>query len=132
MRKRKKRKKRTGISLLLSLIAVFPQAEAAKKKADPESYGLVSGTVFRDPGFALPNATVTLTPDPPEQPSSVKLKKLQTVCNSRGEFVFRLPPISMHYTVRAAAKGYHEEKKSIELEGEGRVEVTLSLHEESK
>jgi hypothetical protein len=131
MRKRRKRRKRIGISLLFSLIAIFPQAQAARKHADPEGYALVSGTVFRDPGFALPNATVSLTPDPREQPSSVKLKKLQTVCNSRGEFVFRVPPVSMHYTVRAAAKGYSEEKKSIELEGEARVEVTLSLHEES-
>src|SRR5689334_15101897 len=122
-RKRRKRKKRTGISLLLLLIAILPQAQAGKKKAEPESYALVSGTVFRDPGFALPNAIVTLTPDPPEQPSSVKIKKLQTACNSRGEFVFRVPPVSMRYKVRAGAKGYLDEEKSIEVEGETRLEV---------
>lgn len=130
-RKKRKRKKRIGISLLLSLIAVLPQAQAAKKKAQPESYALLSGTVFRDPGFALPNVTVTLTPDPAD-PSSGKTKSLQTVSNPRGEFTFRLPPVNMRYTVRAVAKGYHQEEKSIEVQGEARVDVTFSLHEESK
>ena len=117
---------------MLSLIALFSQAQAAKKKAGPESYALISGTVFRDPGFALPNATVTLIPNPAEQPSSIKLRKMQTVCNTRGEFVFRLPPVTMRYTVRASAKGYREEERSVEVQGEGRLEVTLTLHEESK
>jgi hypothetical protein len=38
----------------------------------------------------------------------------------------------MRYTVRAAAKGYHDEEKAVEVQGEERVEVTLMLHEESK
>src|ERR1700730_15801606 len=130
-RKRRKRKKRWGLSLLVSLIALLPQAQAGKR-AEPESYALVSGTVFRDPGFALPNATVTLTPNPPQEGSPAKIKKLQTVSNSRGEFVFRVPEASMRYTIRAAAKGYHEEEKSVEVQGETRVEVTLTLHQESK
>jgi hypothetical protein len=129
---RKRRKRRTGISLLLSMIAILPQAQAGGKKTEPESYALVSGTVFRDPGFALPNVTVTLTPNPPHEASPGKIRKLQTVSNSRGEFVFRVPPTTMRYTVRAVAKGYREEEKSVEVQGETRVEVTLSLHEESK
>ena len=132
MRKRRKKRKRIGISLWLALIAILPQAQAAGKKADPESYAVVAGTVFRDPGFALPNATVTLTPAPSQAAPSVKIKKQQTVSNARGEFVFRIPPVSMHYTVRAAAKGYRDEEKPIDVEGEARVEVTFSLHEESK
>jgi hypothetical protein len=130
-RKRRKRKKKIGISLLLALIAILPDAQAAKKKTETEPYALVSGTIFRDPGFALSNATVTLTPDQPRD-ASTKIKKLQTVSNSRGEFVFHIPPINMHYIVRAVANGYHEEEKSVEVQGETRVEVTLSLHEESK
>jgi hypothetical protein len=132
MRKRRRKKKRIGISLWLALIAVLSPAQAAKKKADPDSYAVVSGTVFRDPGFALPNATVTLTPAPSQAAPSAKLKKQQTACNARGEFVFRVPPVSMHYTVRAAAKGYRDDEKPIDVEGEARVEVTFSLHEESK
>ena len=131
-RKRRRKKKRIGISLWLALIAVLSPAQAARKKADPDSYAVVSGTVFRDPGFALPNATVTLTPAPSQPVPPAKLKKQQTVCNARGEFVFRVPPVSMHYTVRAAAKGYRDDEKPIDVEGEARVEVTFSLHAESK
>jgi hypothetical protein len=131
-RKKRKRRKRIGISLLLLLIGLLPLAQAGKKTAEPASYALVSGTVFRDPGFALPNATVTLKPNPSPGLSPTKIKKQQSVTNSRGEFVFRVPPASMRYTVRAAAKGYREEEKSVDVEGETRIEVTLSLHEESK
>jgi hypothetical protein len=131
-KKRRKRKKKIGISLLLLLIAMIPAAQAAKKSAEPDSYALVSGTVFRDSGFALPGATVTLTPDSSENISSKKLKRLQAVCNFRGEFAFRIPPLNMHYTLRAAAKGYREQEKRIEVQGEGRVDVTLSLEKESK
>src|ERR1700736_6072801 len=90
-RKKRKRRKRIGTSLLLLLIGILPLAQAGKKTAEPESYGLVSGTVFRDPGFALPNATVTLTPNPSPGSSPMKIKKQQGVTNSRGEFVFRVP-----------------------------------------
>jgi hypothetical protein len=131
-RKRRKRKKKIGISLLLALIAILPQAQAGKKKAEPESYALISGTVFRDPGFALPNAAVTLTPKPSQDASAAKIKKMQTMCNSRGEFVFRIPAVRMQYMVRAAAKGYRDEEKPIDVEGEARVDVTFSLREESK
>jgi len=131
-RKKRKRRKRIGISLLLLLIGILPLAQAGKKAAEPESYALVSGTVFRDPGFALPNAIVTLTPNPPAASSPAKIKKQQSVTNSRGEFVFRVPPAAMRYTVRAAAKGYREEEKSVDVQGETRIEVTLSLREESK
>jgi len=131
-RKKRKRRKRIGISLLLLLIGILPIAQAGKKTAEPESNALVSGTVFRDPGFALPNVTVTLTPNPSPGSSPAKIKKQQSVTNSRGEFVFRVPTAAMRYTVRAAAKGYREEEKSVDVEGETRIEVTLSLHEESK
>ena len=131
-RKKRKRRKRIGISLLLLLIGILPLAQAGKKTAEPESYALVSGTGFRDPGFALPNATVTLTPNPSPGSSPMKIKKQQGVTNSRGEFVFRVSTTGMRYTVRAAAKGYREDEKSVDVEGETRLEVTLSLHEESK
>ena len=113
-------------------MAVLSPAQAAKKKAEPESYAIVAGTVFREPGFALPNAIVTLTPDPSTQTPPVKIKKIQAVTSPRGEFIFRVPPTTMRYTVKASAKGYHEEEKTVEIQGETRVDVTLSLREESK
>ena len=128
---RRKRKKKIGISLLLLLASIFPAAQAAKKKAEPDSYAVVTGTVFRDPGFALPNALVILTAGP-RQEVPAKAKRIQTVCNSRGEFAFRLPPVNARYNIKASAKGFQDEEKSIAVQGEDHVEVTFSLHPESK
>ena len=128
---RRKRKKKIGISLLLLLASLFPTAQAAKKKPEPDSYAVVTGTVFRDPGFALPNALVILIADP-KQELPANAKKMQAVCNSRGEFAFRLPTVNARYTIRASAKGFQDEEKSIAVQGEDHVEVTFSLHAESK
>lgn len=127
-----KRLKKTGISLALAWSILLPAAWAGKKKIVPEPYGLVAGTVFRDPGLALPSAEVTLIPKPPQDGPPVRVKKLQLVSDARGEFVFRVPTTSMSYTVRVAAKGYHAEEKAVTVEGEQRVDVTFMLHEESK
>jgi hypothetical protein len=134
MRRRKmKRKRRSGTSLALFLIAFLPLAtQAAKKKVVPEAYGLVSGTVFRESGYTLPNADVTLLPDPQPDSAPLKVKKLQAVSDPRGEFVFRVPPASMRYSVKVAAKGYLSQQKSVTVQGEERIEVTFQLQPESK
>jgi len=132
MRKRKRRRKRIGISLVLLLATLHPLAGGDKKKAAAEPYGLVAGSVFRDPGFALPNAEVTLIPVPSPEGAAAKVKKMQTVSDARGEFAFRVPAASMSYTVKVTAKGYHSEEKPVTMAGEGRVDVTFLLHEESK
>jgi Carboxypeptidase regulatory-like domain len=129
-RKRKKRKKRI-ISLLLAAAVVLP-GMAAKKKAAAEPYVLLDGTVFRESGFALPNAEVAVIPDPmPDAPPS-KVKKMQTVSDSRGEFAFRLPMLNMRYVIKVSAKGYRREEKPVTVQGEDRLDVTFQLHEESK
>jgi Carboxypeptidase regulatory-like domain len=124
--------KRSGISLICLLIAASPLAAAGKKKAVPEAYSIVAGTVFREPGFALPQAEVTLIPNPEQDGPPVKVKRISTVSDARGEFVFRVPAASMRYTVRVAAKGYHGEEKTVNVQGEERADVTFQLHEESK
>src|ERR1700687_565646 len=110
-RTKMKRLKKTYISLALVFSIVFPVTGAGKKKSDAEPYGLVFGTVFREPGLALPSVAVTLIPKPALDGPAVKVKKLQLVSDARGEFVFRVPTASMSYTVRVAAKGYHGEEK---------------------
>ena len=132
-RRMMRRRKRSGISLLLLLVGLVPIAEAGKKKAAPESYALVAGTVFHEPGLALPGAEVTLIAVPEPGAPAPKVKKLQMTVDSRGEFAFRLPPAAMHYTVKVSAKGYAGEEKAVTLQGgEERIEVTFVLHEESK
>jgi hypothetical protein len=123
--------RKSGISLICLLIAAIPLA-AGKKKTVPEAYSIVAGTVFREPGFALPQAEVTLIPNPEQDGLPLKVKKLSTFSDARGEFVFRVPAASMRYTVRVAFKGYHGEEKTVTVQGEERADVTFQLHEESK
>jgi hypothetical protein len=128
----KRTKKRICTSLVLLLAAVLPVSAAGKKKAVPEPYGLVAGSVFRDSGYALPYAEITLVPNPPPNTPPVKVKKMQAVSDARGEFVFRVPTATMSYLVKVAAKGFHSEEKPVTIQGEERVDVTFMLHEESK
>jgi Carboxypeptidase regulatory-like domain len=128
---KRKRKSGTSLIVLLLLACVLP-AEAAKKKAGPLSYALVAGTVFQESGYALPNAGVTLIPDPQGDNARGKVKKLEAISDARGEFVFRVPPGSMQYTVKVAARGFQPAQKSVSVEGEERVDVTFQLQPESK
>src|ERR1700693_1258788 len=99
--KRRKRKKRI-ISLLI-LAAAFALPSLGDKKKPAEPYFLLAGTVFQETGFALPNAEVAVIPDPAPDAPRPKVKKLQTVSDSRGEFAFRLPTGSMRYIIKASA-----------------------------
>ncbi len=127
-----KRKRRSGTSLIVLLLACVLPAEAAKKKAVPQSYALVAGTVFQQSGYALPNAGVTLIPDPQGDNTRAKVKRLEAISDARGEFVFRVPLGSMQYTVKVAAKGFQTAQKSVSVQGEERVDVTFQLQPESK
>ena len=88
---------------------------------------MIAGTVFRDNGFSLAGASVTLS-----RKDAPKVKGLQSVSDSRGEFAFRVPSKAAAYVVKAALKGYQPAEKEVSVTGEERVEVTLSLPSESK
>ena len=98
-----------------------------KKKADDQA-GVIAGSVFRVPGFALPDATVALyRKDDPKQ------KKIaQETTTYRGEFVFHVPSAAAVYVVKAGAKGYRSEEKEASVSGADRVELTFNLEPESK
>jgi hypothetical protein len=130
--KRKTKKTRIGSSFVLAL-ALAALASGADKKRAPEPYGILAGTVFREPGFALPGAEVTALSDDSELArNALKRKKLSAVSNARGEFAFRVPTAAARYTVKAAAKGYQAQEKTVSIEGEQRVDVTFTLRAESK
>jgi hypothetical protein len=114
---------------LLALVGVGATlAAAGAKKRDAGPFAIVAGTVFRDPGFALPDAKVTLM-----QRGDPKARKLQEAISSpHGEFSFRVPPEPAAYVVRAAARGYQPAEKDAQISGEERIEVTLTLVPESK
>jgi Carboxypeptidase regulatory-like domain len=111
-----------AMGCLLALAAV-PGASVQKNGA----YAVIAGTVFHDNGFSLAGAAVTLS-----RKDAPKVKGLQSVSDSRGEFAFRVSPAPAAYVVKASLKGYQPAEKEVSVAGEERVEVTLSLPTESK
>ena len=134
-------RKRIGISGILLpalLLAALPSLVAAgKKKPALDTYAILSGSVFNDSGYALPDAEVTVAPEAqpgvsPRQGHSDKIKPLEAASDARGEFVLRVPPGPAHYIVTVAAKGYQSQRKNVSVEDQERVEVTFQLERESK
>jgi hypothetical protein len=115
----------------VALLLLLPAASAEKRK-QAEPYGLVGGTVFREPGFALAGAEVTMVAAPESGPAPAGSKKQAATTGARGEFAFRVPVQAMRYALHAAAKGYQPQDKQVSIEGEQRVEVTFLLAPESK
>jgi hypothetical protein len=130
-RKRRKTKTRTGssigIGLAVLLLAVFPgAAESKRKSASPAApFALIAGTSFRPPGLSLPGAKVTIKPDAPV--GDLKLKPAQADTDSRGEFAFRVPAVPMRWTVYVERKGYRPETRTVQVEGEQRVDLSILL-----
>lgn len=102
----------------------------SKKSKKDAPHGMVTGTVFRVPGFALAGAMVTLT-SLPEPASASRPLTERALSDDRGEFAFRVPPVEMHYKVTAAAKGFASQDKTVEIRGEEDVEATFLLEPES-
>ena len=100
---------------------------AGAQRKNDEAHAVVAGAVFRENGFSLPGATVTLA-----MKEAPKGKKLQAVSDARGEFAFRVAPGAATYVVRASLKGFQAAEKEAAIGGEERVEVTLVLPAESK
>jgi hypothetical protein len=121
-----------GISVVLLAAALLPVVAAAKKKPALDTYAVISGSVFQESGYALPDAAVTLVAEPASGDSGVKPQKMEAVSDARGEFIFRVPSGPMHYAIVVAAKGYQSLRKSATVEGQERVEVTFQLDRESK
>ena len=121
---------RTGASVLLAaaIAAAWPLSSSASDKKKDTDYSVVAGTVFREPGFALPGADVVLAAAPG---ASVKVKKMSFTTNHRGEFAFRVPSAKAAYSITAAAKGFKVQQKTVDVEPMGRFEVTFMLQPES-
>ena len=70
---------------------------------------LVAGTVFRENGFSLPGAAITLAMK--DSPQGAEEDEEKPICiDARGEFAFRVLPVAATYIVRGSMKGF----KSIE------------------
>jgi hypothetical protein len=117
--------KPTAIVLLPALCLAQLVLAQGKQKPGPDA--VISGTVFRDPGFAQPGATVTLAA------SSKPSKTLQRQISSpRGEFTFRVPAGANSFVVTATLKGFQTAREEIEIQGQEQINATLLLVPESK
>ena len=119
------------VSLIISLIMASALTWAQKKpgaKKDEAPHAVVAGTVFRDPGFAQPGATLILTRK--DDPKSKKLQ--EAVSDARGDFAFRVPPGPATYFVTATLKGFKPERQEIPISGEEYSNATIVLVPESK
>jgi hypothetical protein len=97
-----------------------------RKSAEP--YALIAGTVFRDSGFALAGAEVTVTAEPgPGETRTVKLRKTKAVTDGRGEFAVRVPVAPMRYRITVRARGFRTQEKSVQIEGDQKVDVFFQL-----
>ncbi|HVO96968.1 MAG TPA: carboxypeptidase-like regulatory domain-containing protein [Bryobacteraceae bacterium] len=101
---------------------------AAEQKKLSNADAVIAGSVFRDPGYALPDATVTLVRK--DDPKHKKLAQQSTTY--RGEFVFHVPTAEAVYVVKASAKGYRPEEKEASVSGPDRVDLTFTLEPEPK
>jgi hypothetical protein len=118
---------RTALLPAFAMVLTLGSLHAAPDKK-PVPHGVVAGTVFRDPGLALPGATVVLM-----RKDDPKAKKLQEgISNYRGEFAFEVPATQASYIVRASLKGFHPDEKEAVISADERIEVTLVLVPESK
>jgi hypothetical protein len=111
-----------ALALCLSVSPVLGQSKAKDKP-----HATLAGTVFRDPGFAQPGATVTIALK--AQPE----KKLQQQTSSpRGEFAFRVPPGPASYIITATLKGFKPDRQDFDVSGEEQINATMLLVSESK
>lgn len=130
MTKTKTRKTGSPLLVLLAIAGGFglPAMDLAE---DKKTVSVIAGTVFREPGFALSGAVVTLEEaDPPTKGKRTKPQKVST--DAHGEFAFRLPASETKFKVTAVAKGFGSQTKEA-VTGPGvRVDVFFELKPESR
>ncbi len=96
-------------------------AEKPRKTAAP--LAVIAGTVFREPGFALPGAEITLALEKPP----AKAKPMKAVSDSRGEYAFHVFTGEARYTVSVKAKGFEPQQKTAVATGGTRTDVVFQL-----
>jgi hypothetical protein len=119
----------TGVSLsrrrILPLLtgAVLAAAPEGKEKP-PKLRTVLAGTVFRDPGFALPGVEVILEE---KRPNGKKGKTQKTFTDARGEYAFLLPSEERNYVVKVAPRGLEPQQKDTASVPGARIDVFFTL-----
>jgi hypothetical protein len=116
-----RRKKTTGVNRFGALLCLGFGLCAG---AWADSYALIAGTVFRPNGASLAGAEVSL-----EGPAK---KSRRVRSDARGEFSFRVPDGPAGYTVVVKAPGYQSQSKTVEIQGDERVDHSFLLEDAPK
>ncbi len=103
----------TGIKVVLFLLLSCMSMAA-------EDYALIAGTVFRPDGSAFPRVEVMLASESGGKPQKTK-------SDARGEFSFRVPAKQARYNVNVQVTGFRKESKSVSIQGDERVDVSVLL-----
>jgi hypothetical protein len=128
MRRKKTWKCSLAVFAVMSCLTVTaPGAVAAdKKKSRVVREAVLFGTVFQESGFLLRGARVVVyNADRPKD-------RKEAVTDIQGEFAVRVPAGKAIYTVEVSAPGFVTEKKTAEITGDERVDMTFRLAPEKK
>ena len=131
MTKTKTRKTGSPLLVLLAIAGGLGLPAGPARGEEKKTASVVAGTVFREPGFALPGAVVTLEETEPLSKSR-RSKPQKVSSDAHGEFAFRLPPSEAKFKLTAAAKGFRSETKEAAAAPGVRVDVFFELKPESR
>ena len=111
-----------ALAAVLLAVASLPGAQKNdKKKTRTIQQALLYGSVFQESGFSLRGARVMAFNT--ERPNIRK----ETVTDVQGEFAVRFPAGKARYTIEVSAEGFTSEKKTVEVAGDERVDLTFRL-----
>lgn len=126
-----KKTRKTGRFLIALVLAGAFGVPAPAMAEEKKPLSVIAGTVFREPGFALPGATVTLEEaDAPAKGKRAKPQKF--ISDSHGEFAFRLPGTDKKFKLTATAKGFGSQTKETTAVPGVRMDVFFELKPESR
>ena len=126
-----KRKRRRCSTPLAAVVVTFcllvpGVARAEKRKSKAVAQAVLAGSVFREDGFLLRGARVLVTNlDRPKE-------KKETTTDVQGEFAVRVPAGKARYSIEVSSDGFRSEKKTVEIAGDERVDLTFHLSSSSK
>lgn len=121
--KKKSRKCSAAMAALAAVLCVAVPAagKGEKRKTKAVAQAVLGGSVFREDGFLVRGARVVVTNlDRPKE-------KKETTTDLQGEFAVRVPAGKGRYTIEVSAEGFGSEKKTVEVAGDERVDLTFHL-----
>lgn len=116
----------TGSKLATCLLLLSAALLAGERPNSQGGYAMIAGTVFRDPGFALPKAEVTVTMTAAAD-SVKRIKPQKALTDARGEFVLRVPPGPAEYKIAVKAEGFESVEEAVRIQTLERVDRYFTL-----